>query len=597
MTIQDIKERHSKRDKIERQEHGAIKTNGFFKKRHRVGNIKRFAAISRIMVKHGLGEILERVFDRKDDTVKVGDERPDLDRAIYPSPQRIRRVFEELGPTFVKLGQLMSTRADMFPPEYLEEFKKLQNRVPPVPFEEIRAVIEREFKHPLSDIFVSIEEESLAAASVAQVHLAQLVEGERVVLKVIRPGIDKKIREDIRLMYYFARKLENTFEIGQIIGFVNIVKEFERNIFRELDMYIEAGNTGRFYENFKDSREIYIPRVDWKHTSKSVLVMEYIEGIKLDRVDEIEEHGIDPREIAMIGLRSFSRQLMEFGLFHADPHAGNTIIMYDGRLSLLDFGIIGYLDEKTMQEIASVFLGYAEHNYDLVMEALVDADIISEESVNLKNFRDDLRDISEPFYGRSLHTISVKDVVDQVMQLLRKYHIRLPRNLMLLFKTFIQAEAFGKILGSDASLLEVTRPYAKKMLRQGYETRKWALNIVKDFRSTRGYLRVFPKMFHDILKGLTAGKHQIEIRHSGLQHSSTKIERSINRLSVSIIISASLIAGSLILDSSQKVMELTVDFWGVHTISITALLGLLGYSLATVLGFWLIISIFRSGRM
>jgi ubiquinone biosynthesis protein len=263
----------------------------------------------------------------------------------------------------------------------------------------------------------------------------------------------------------------------------------------------------------------------------------------------------------------------------------------------LDFGIIGYLDEKTMLEIASVFLGYAEHDYDMVMEALLEADIISEESVNLKNFRDDLRDISEPFYGRSLQTISVKDVVDQVMQLLRKYHIRLPRNLMLLFKTFIQAEALGKILGSDASLLEVTRPYAKKMLRQGYETRKWTHNIVKDFRSTRGYLRVFPKIFHDILKGLTAGKHQIEIRHSGLQHSSTKIERSINRLSVSIIISASLIAGSLVLDSSQKVMELTVDFWGVHTISITALLGLLGYSLATVLGFWLIISIFRSGRM
>jgi len=569
----------------------------FSQKKHRVGNIKRFAAISRIMVRHGLGEILERIFDRKDDAVKVGDDRPDFDRAIYPSPQRIRRVFEELGPTFVKLGQLMSTRADMFPPEYLEEFKKLQNQVPPVPFEEIRAVIEREFKHPISDIYLSIEEESLAAASVAQVHLAQLVGGERVILKVIRPGIDKKIREDIRLMYYFARKLENAFEIGKIIGFVNIVKEFEKNIFRELDMYIEAGNTERFFENFKDSREIYIPRVDWKHTSKSVLVMEYIEGIKLDRIDEIKEHGIDPQEIAMIGLRSFSRQLMEFGLFHADPHAGNTIIMYDGRLSLLDFGIIGYLDEKTMLEIANVFLGYAEHNYDMVMEALVDAGIISEESVNLKDFRDDLRDISEPFYGRSLHTISVKDVVDQVMQLLRKYHISLPRNLMLLFKTIIQAEALGKILGSDASLLEVTRPYAKKMLKQGYDTHKLTHSIVKDFRSTRRYLRVFPKMFHDILEGLTAGKHQIEIRHSGLQLSSTKIERSINRLSVSIIISASLIAGSLVLDSSQKVMELTVDIWGVQTISITALLGLLGYSLATVLGFWLIISIFRSGRM
>jgi ubiquinone biosynthesis protein len=233
----------------------------------------------------------------------------------------------------------------------------------------------------------------------------------------------------------------------------------------------------------------------------------------------------------------------------------------------------------------------------MVIEALVDAEIISDESINLKYFREDLREISEPFYGRSLHTISVKDVAEQVMRLLRKYQIRLPRNLLLLFKTFIQAEALGKILGSDASLLEVTRPYAKKMLKQGYDTQKWVNNIFRDFRTSHGYLRIFPKLIHDILKGLTAGKHQIEIRHGGLQVTSTKIERSINRLSVSIIISASLIAGSLVLDSSQKVMEFTVEFLGVQTISVTALLGLLGYSLATVLGFWLIISIFRSGRM
>jgi len=569
----------------------------FPKKTHRVSNIKRFAVISRIMMKHGLGEILERVFERKDATSKIGDESPVFARTIYPSPRRIRRVFEELGPTFVKLGQLMSTRADLFPPEYLEEFQKLQDRVPPVPFEEIRAVIERELKQPVSEIFVSIERESLAAASVAQVHLAELAEGEWVVLKVVRPGIDKKIREDIQLMYYFAKKLEHTFEIGQVIGFMNLVKEFERSIFRELDMYTEAGNIERFARNFKDSRELYIPKVYWDYTSKSVLVMEHIEGIKLDRVDEIRAHGIDPKEIAMIGLRSFSRQLMEFGLFHADPHPGNSIVMYDGRLSLVDFGIIGYLDEKTMLEIANVFLGYAEHDYDMVMDALVDAGIIDKKTVNLQYFRNDLRDISEPFYGRSLNTISVRDIYDQVMQLLLKYHIRLPRDLMLLFKTFIQVEALGKILGSDANLLEVTRPYAKKLLKQGYDTQKWIHNIVKDFRSTRGYLRVLPKLFHDILKELTAEKHQIEIRHSGFQPTNAKIERGINRLTVSIVISASLIAGSLVLDSSEKVLVFTVDFFGVHTISITALLGLLGYSLATLLGFWLIISIFRSGKM
>ena len=549
------------------------------------------------MVKHGLGEILERVFERPGPSAGGQEKSVVLSRSFYPSPQRIRRVLEELGPTFVKLGQLMSTRADMFPPEYLEEFKKLQDRVAPVPFEEIRAVIEKDLKQPVEKVFVSVEEKSLAAASVAQVHQAQLYGGEQVVLKVIRPGIDKKIREDIRLMYYFAQKLENALEIGQVIGFTNLVEEFERSIFKELDMYTEAGNTERFARNFKDSEEIYIPKVYWEYTSKSVLVLEYIQGIKLDRVDEIRAHGIDPKEIAMVGLRSFSRQLMEFGFFHADPHPGNTIVMYDGRTSLVDFGIIGYLDEKTMLEIANVFTGYAEHDYDMIVDALVDAGIIQQNKVELDHFRSDLRDISEPFYGRSLKTIAAKDIYDQLMQLLVKYHIRLPRDLMLLFKTFIQVEALGKILGSDASLLEVTRPYAKNLLKQGYDTQKWIHSALKDFQATRGYLRGFPRLFHDMLKGFAGGEHRLEVRHSGLQQTNVKIERGINRLTVGIVISASLIAGSLVLDSSQKVMEVTIDFFGLHTVSVTALLGLLGYSLATVLGFWLIISIMRSGKM
>ena len=421
-------------------------------------------------------------------------------------------------------------------------------------------MIERELKRPIADIFVSIEEEALAAASVAQVHAAELDEDRRVVVKVIRPGIDKKIREDIRLMYYFAAKIEKSFEIGKIISFVDLVKEFERSIFRELDMYIEAGNIERFAQNFRDSQELYIPKVYWDYTARSVLVMEHIDGIKMDRVDEIIAHGIDPKEIAMIGLRSFSRQLMEFGLFHADPHPGNTVVMYDGRVSLLDFGIIGYLDEETMMQLANVLLGYAEHDYNMIMEALEDAGLISEATVNLKNFRNDLKDISEPFYGRTLKTISVRDVYEHVMQLLVKYRICLPRDLMLLMKTFIQTEALGKILGSDASLLEVTRPYAKELLQRGYDAQKLVHNIGREIRSTHGYLKDIPRLLNDLIKGLATGKRPIEIRHKGFQEIPARMERSMNRLTVGLVISASLIAGSLVLNSSQKLLEFTVDF-------------------------------------
>ncbi len=566
------------------------------RKTHRVSNIKRFGVITRLMVKHGLGDILDRILNRNKASAGLKNDRPVVARTVYPSPQRIRRVLEELGPSFIKLGQLMSTRADIFPPEYIDELTKLQDQVAPIAFEKIKEVIERELKRPVSDIFKSIEPEALAAASVAQVHMAELENGERVVVKVIRPGIDKKIREDIRLMYYFAEKIENSFEIGQIIGFVDLVKEFERSIFRELDMYVEAGNIERFARNFEDSEELYIPKVNWDRTARSVLVMEHIDGIKMDQVDEIRDNGIDPKEIAMIGLRSFSRQLMEFGLFHADPHPGNTIVMYDGRVSLVDFGITGYLDEETMLQLANIFLGYAEHDYTMIMEALEDAGVISEATINFSNFRSDLKDISEPFYGRTLQTISVRDVYEQIMQLLVKYRIRLPRNLMLLLKTFIQTEALGKILGSDASLLEVTRPYAKELLQRGYDAQKLLRNLSREARSTHGYLRVVPKLVHDLLRGLTSGKRPFEIRHRGFQEISARIERGINRLTVGLVISASLIAGSLVLNSSQKLLEFTITFYGVHTVSITALLGLLGYTMATLLGFWLIISIFRSGK-
>ena len=358
----------------------------------------------------------------------------------------------------------------------------------------------------------------------------------------------------------------------------------------------EAGNIERFAANFADSEELYIPKVYWDVTSRSVLVMEHIEGIKMDRVSEIVAHGIDPKEIAMIGLRAFSRQLMEFGLFHADPHPGNTIVMYDGRVSLVDFGIIGYLDEETMQQIANIFLGYAEHDYDLILEALEDAGLVREEGVDLKQFRAELKDLSEPFYGRSLQNVSVREVYDRVMTLSLKYGIHLPRNLLLLLKTFIQTEALGKILGSDASLLEVTRPYARTLLERGYDARKLLRNFGKDSRQTAIYAKALPKLFHNLLQSAANGKHRIEMRHS-FQQMDTKLEKGINRLTVGIIVSASVIAGALILNSSQRVLEFTVNFFGVHTVSITALLGISGYVLATVLGLWLVLSIFRSGKM
>ena len=552
----------------------------------RISGIRHFGLISRVLIKHGMGEVADRLRGRTGSKIKTG----------LPDPVRIRRTLEELGPSFIKLGQLMSTRGDLFPPEYIDELSKLQDQVPPVPFEGIRRLIETELGQPLDQLFKSIDETAMAAASVAQVHTARLKTGEKMAVKVIRPGIEKRIRKDIQLMYYFAARFERRFEMGRIVGAVNLVKEFERTIFRELDMLIEAGNIERFTRSFKEIDEIYIPKVYWDLTAKSVLVMEHIEGIKMDRVDEIRRHGIDPQEVAMIGLRSFSRQLMAAGIFHADPHPGNTLVMHDGRVSLVDFGIVGYLDEETMMQIAHLFLGFAEHDYDMVMEAFEAAGLVDPRTMDLNSFRMDLKDMAEPFYGRSLKTISVKDVYYQTMRLVYKYRIRLPRNLLLLFKTFIQTEALGKILGSEASLLEVTRPYAKKLLQQGYEAHKVFKNVGRDTKLFGGYLRQMPHLAHGLFKRLATETPKFEIAHTGLEDTSRKFERGINRLTLGLVTAASLIAASLILNSTSKVLLFEVDFFGVQTLSVTDVLGFSGYVIATFLGLWLVFSIVRSGR-
>jgi ubiquinone biosynthesis protein len=233
----------------------------------------------------------------------------------------------------------------------------------------------------------------------------------------------------------------------------------------------------------------------------------------------------------------------------------------------------------------------------MVMDALVDAELIDPETMDLKSFRRDLKDMSEPFYGRTLSTISVKDVYNQVIQLVYKYKIRLPRNLLLLFKTFIQTEALGKILGSDASLLEVTKPYAKKLLQRGYETRKIYKNIRKDVLDMGNHLKIMPKLAHDILKQTAQGKQRLELRHDGFQEMNTQFIKGINRLTIGLIIAASLIAGAMVLDASQKLFEFTIDLWGGQTISLTAILGLTGYVIATLLGLWLIYTIFRSRKL
>ena len=557
----------------------------------------RLFTIIRVMVWFGVKDIVSLLIRPVQRRRRLPEKGSPVLEIEFPSPGMIRIAMEKLGPSFIKLGQLLSTRDDLLPPEYVSEFKKLQDQVPPLPLEVIARVLERELGRPLKQIFNTFAPEAIAAASVAQVHEAWLFSGEKVAVKVIRPDIMPVIRKDIRLMYYMAGKLEKWLEAGRILGAVNLVKEFERTIFNELDMFIEAGNIEKLADNFKDTPTMHICKVYREFTTRSILVMEFIEGFKVDQVAAITSHGIDPKGIALIGLQSFARQLMEFGFFHADPHPGNTIVMFDGRVSIIDFGLVSYLDDEMMGQLANLCLGFADRDFDLVMGALQDMEFLDKKGINIKAFRSDLKDISEPFYGRSLTTISVKEVYDKVMQLVRKHRVTIPRKVLLILKTFVQNEAIGKKLGSDTSILKVARPYAESLFRKRMEPERLVKDIGKEAKTAAGYLRSMPKNLNEILESTAEGNFSIKVKHTTAGKLHQTLEKGLNRMVVSLIVAASTIAASLILNSSQTVMEIDLPAFGLFGISLTALLGVTGYVISTFLGLWLIISILKSGRL
>jgi len=558
---------------------------------------KRLAEIVAVFLRHGFGDLVGKLrlqhfsyFLKRFELSREGQD----EKKRLTAPQRLRIAFEELGPTFIKLGQLLSTRPDILEAEYVDELKKLQDSAQGFSFQSVKEIIERELGVPISELFAEFDQEPFAAASVAQVHIARLTTGERVAVKVQRPEIRKIVARDLRIMYKIARLVERNFEDGLLLDPVAIVQEFEKTVTREMDFTIEAANIEKFSKNFASADDIHIPSVHWEMTSRSILVTEYIAGVRLDDVHGMLDMGLDPAKIASIGLKCFGKQILEDGFFHADPHPANSMVMPDGRVALIDFGIIGYVDKEMMDHIADLLLGYAEHDYSRVVNALVDMDFLTDE-MNLHSFKRDLIDASEPYYGRSMKHVKMADIFDKVIKIALKYKIKMPHTFVLLLKTLVQIEALGRGLDSEVNILATLKPYAVKLLKKTKSIPQTAAEIKNDLAEIGIELKGVPSLTTKFLKQVIANKQRIEISHFGFEQFDNDFGRAVNRLTVGLIISATLIGAAQIISSQNNIAMVSLPF-GVE-ISITTLLGLFGYNLATVLGIWLIISIFKAGKL
>lgn len=549
-------------------------------------SIKRLRDIVLVFVKYGFYPLVERIhlyrvvsiFKRLRLT-KRAKEKEELSLS-----QRLRLTFEELGPTFIKFGQLLSSRPDIMPEDYTKELSRLLDEVPPVDFEEIAEEIEDELKLPIDKIFLKFDKKPIAAASIAQVYTATLYDGKEVAVKVQRPGIKDVIEKDINILYYIAHLLERYLPESQLFNPKGIVDEFSRSISREMDFLYEASSIERIASQFRGEEAVLVPKVIREYTTRKVITMERIKGIRIDDIESLIREDIDPREIARKVADIYLRQVLIHGFFHADPHPGNIFVLPNGRIGLCDFGITGRLDERLKEALASLLIALVNMDYDAMVKLYIELGVVKED-VNIDEFREDMRDLIMPYHGRSLKEINPLEVFGEIIKVGIKYKIRLPRAFILLNKTFILLDSLLRRIAPDFILLEVAQPFALEIIKRRTSPERVLKDIVSHTQEIQGYLKDYPTQIHRLLQKMVEDKFTVDFMHKGLDHLIEEMDRSSNRLTFGIIVSALIIGSSFIMLSGVG-----PKFLGF------SVLGIVGFGIGALLGFGLALLILRSGK-
>lgn len=547
---------------------------------------KRYGKIIDTLVKYEFGYLVDQMELRPFESIRSKIRGYcELKGTPITGPERARQVLEQLGPTYIKFGQILSVRQDLIPIEYVNEFAKLQDAVSTFDFEDVSLLIRQELDAPIEDLFLEFEREPIAAASIGQVHRAKLHDGTDVVVKVQRPGIRQVIETDIDIMYSIAQFAEEHIQDAKIYRPTDVVDEFSRSIHAEMDYTQEARNVGRFSTNFKDDPHIYIPKVYWDFCSERVLTLEYIEGTKSSDFERIEELGFDRNEIATYGAKAFMKQIYEDGFFHADMHPGNVIIMDDGKIALIDFGMVGHLSDDVRNSLIDGLIATSKGDIDLFIEILRDFYAISED-VNVPELRVDLEYLLDKYYGRSLKQLDASTMMVEMIGVLRKHQARVPASVALLSKGVMTISGFGSMMVPDFNATILAEPYARKLMANRMRPKSIVGGAFKDVWNFARMLHKVPTQVTHILDSAEKGYMSIKFEHSGLDRIVSEFDAASNRLSFSIIIAALIVGSSLIIQTGME-----PHVWGVP------LLGVFGFLVAGFFGMGLVIYILRTGRI
>ncbi len=549
--------------------------------------MQRYRRILAVLFKYGFGDLIDvlKIEQYLEIGMKMISRKRKEKIETLSRAMRVRMALEELGPTFIKMGQILSTRTDLLPVEFIQELPKLQDKVPSFSFSDARKIIEEELQKPLKEVFPHFDEHPLAAASIGQVHRARTIDGEEVVVKVQRPGIRKTIDVDLEIMLHLATLMEKHMEGWDIHHPTKIVKEFSRTLEKELDYRLEAAHMERFAMQFADNSTVYVPKVYNHATTTRILTVEYISGIKGSDIDRLEKDGLDRRKIACHGFDLIMEQVFIHGFFHADPHPGNVFILPGEIICYLDFGMMGRIDLESRERFADLIMNIVGRDEADVTDVLLKLAAMDKKP-DRHSLERDVADFIDQHCYRPLKEIELGKLLHQLLQMAARHGLGIPSDLFLMIKALSTVEGLGLLLDPDFDIIKQAAPFVRRIHLNRFSPKRIAWNIADSGTDFFQLLKVIPGEVREILKLARQGKVKMEFEHHGLKPMLSTYDRVSNRVAFAIVLASLIIGSALIVlsDIPPKWYEIPV-------------IGLIGFLVAGIMGFWLLISILRSGRM
>lgn len=516
-----------------------------------VKNVQRLRQILSVLAKHGFADVVDRM--------SLGKFLPKRLAAFAESqadrttPERLRLAFEELGPTFVKLGQLLSTRSDLLPEAFIEEFIRLQDHVQPLPVEVVRSVIERELGKKVEEAYSFFDPNPLAAGSIAQVHEARLKHGEKVVVKVQRPEIERVIKNDISLLSFLAGFLEKYIPETRVVGPKVIVEEFFRTLSYELDFVVESNNIAKIAENMRSTPEIVIPRVFRSLSSHRVLTLEKIEGVRVNDLKALEAAGIDRKLVVQIGARAFFKSVMIDGVFHGDLHGGNLFVLPGNKLGIIDFGIIGRLSQKSRDQLANMVMSLLTEDYENLCYQYAELGVTGP-SIDFDGFQREVRNTIAPYLGLSLSDVNIGKILIESTRIAAEYNIKIPGDWMIVFKAILTIEGMGRTLDPEFDLLEMGQDLVKDLVKNQYSFQRLSRDFLWVAKDVATLLQVLPRQIRWMFRKFNSNDFAFEIKSPDFQEIRSQLDVNGKRLSRAIISAGLFIACSIALQHASGKM-------------------------------------------